>query len=206
MQLDHWLSLVGICLLGAMSPGPSLAVVMNTALRRGHRAGYGAAIAHGLGVGLYALLTVAGLAVLVTRSPALFLVIQVLGAAYLIYLGVQSLRHAAAQGPGGDKIPTREHSAMDGFWIAFLNPKLAVFMLALFSQFIKPEAGLLEKSVMVATVAITDACWYALVVTLLSRTSLQSKLLHHGPLIDRVFGVLIILLAVSVLLRALLGS
>jgi len=204
MQLDHWLSLVGICLLGAMSPGPSLAVVMNTALRSGRRAGYGAAIAHGLGVGLYALFTVTGLAVLIARSPALFLVIQVLGAGYLIYLGVQSLRHAAAQEPDSEQGPTRRHGALDGFWIAFLNPKLAVFMLALFSQFIRPEAGLLEKGIMVATVTTTDACWYALVVTLLSRSALQAKLLQHGPLIDRVFGVLVIVLAISVLLRAAL--
>ena len=45
MELSHWLSLFSICLLGAMSPGPSLAVVMNNTLRGGHNAGYASALA-----------------------------------------------------------------------------------------------------------------------------------------------------------------
>lgn len=203
MQFEHWLSLFAICLMGAMSPGPSLAVVMNAALRGNRRNGYRTAVAHGLGVGLYALLTVTGLAVLITRWPQVFLSIQLLGAAYLVYLGVLALRRAArpqvtAAGAGG------EQGAMDGFWIAFLNPKLAIFMLALFSQFLRPAADLLEKGIMVATVTVTDASWYSLVVTLVSHSTLRAGLEKYAGLIDRVFGVLLIVLAVSVILRALL--
>ena len=78
-----------------MSPGPSLAVVLNSTLGGGQRAGYLTALAHGVGVALYGLLTVTGLAVLITRSPTVFIIIQVLGALYLIYLGVKSLRSSA---------------------------------------------------------------------------------------------------------------
>ena len=78
MEPSHWISLFSICLLGAMSPGPSLAVVLNSTLGGGQRAGYLTALAHGVGVGLYGLLTVTGLAVLITRSPTVFLIIQVL--------------------------------------------------------------------------------------------------------------------------------
>ena len=67
MEFGQWLSLLSICLLGAMSPGPSLAVMVKCTLGGGHRAGYPAALAHGAGVGLYGLLTVTGLAVLITR-------------------------------------------------------------------------------------------------------------------------------------------
>ena len=157
-------------------------------------------------MGLYALFTVTGLAVLIARSPALFLVIQVLGAGYLIYLGVQSLRHAAAQEPDSEQGPTRRHGALDGFWIAFLNPKLAIFMLALFAQFLRPGADMLEKSIMVATVTVTDASWYVLVVTLVSHSALRAGLEKHSGLIDRIFGVLLIVLAISVVVRALTGS
>ena len=65
-----------------MSPGPSLAVVLGATLSGGHLSGYKSALAHGNGVGLYGLLTVTGLAVLITRSPQPFLPIQVLGAIY----------------------------------------------------------------------------------------------------------------------------
>ena len=203
MEFSHWLSLFSICLLGAMSPGPSLAVVLKSTLGGGHRAGYATAVAHGAGVGLYGLLTVTGLAVLITRSPRVFLAIQVLGAGYLIALGIKSLRgtNPAAQQAnfGGNS----HNAALEGFLVAFLNPKLAVFMLALFSQFLQPGFEAPQKSIMVATVGITDACWYALVVALVSRKSCMAKLQRSAQLIDRIFGVILIVLALSVLARAL---
>ena len=204
MQLTQWLSLFSVCLLGAMSPGPSLAVVIKATLGGGHRAGYPAALAHGAGVGLYGLLTVAGLAVLITRSPRLFLALQVTGALYLLYLGFRALRSSGA----GQLLSTGTHrgrsAAVDGFLVAFLNPKLAVFMLALFSQFLEADTSNLQKAIMVATVGITDACWYALVVALLSRESFLEKLRSGASLIDRVFGIILIVLALSVLATALL--
>jgi threonine/homoserine/homoserine lactone efflux protein len=208
MPLELWLSLVAICLLGAMSPGPSLAVMINTVVHSGRRTAYGSAVAHGLGVGLYALFTVTGLAVLIAGSPAAFTLIQVLGACYLLYLGIQSLRRSSrGTEPADAKRPAVSRpAAMDGFWIAFLNPKVAIFMLALFSQFLRPEAGLVEKCTMVVTVIATDASWYALVVTLVSHRTLLEALERRAALIDRIFGVLIILLALTVLLRALPGS
>lgn len=203
MEFGHWLSLFSICLLGAMSPGPSLAVVMNSSLHGGHRAGYAAATAHGTGVALYGLLTVTGLAVVIARSPNLFLLIQVGGAAYLIYLGVKSLRSSSGSLPAGRPAgDDHRGAALSGFLVAFLNPKLAIFMLALFSQFLDPDARVAEKAIMVATVGITDAAWYSLIVALVSHPRLLERLRHSARAIDRVFGVILILLALSVLLRA----
>jgi len=186
-----------------MSPGPSLAVVLKSTVTGGLSKGYISAIAHGFGVALYGLLTVTGLAVLITRSPGLFLGIQLLGAVYLIYLGLQSLRSTGLSEQQQDHTPKSRNAALEGFLVSFLNPKLAVFMLALFSQFLLPEFGLIEKSIMVATVGITDACWYCLVVALLSRKSLMDKLQRNAQRIDRVFGLILILLALTVLFRAL---
>lgn len=203
VEFWHWVSLFSICLLGAMSPGPSLAVVMNTSLHSGHRAGYVCALAHGAGVGLYGLLTVAGLAVLITSSPALFTFMQVAGAGYLIYLGIKSLRGGSGAMPTEGHAP-RDHrgAALSGFLVAFLNPKLAIFMLALFAQFLDPQAGVVEKGIMVATVGITDACWYSLIVALVSHPRFLERLQRSAKLIDQVFGVILILLALSVMLRA----
>jgi threonine efflux protein len=204
MDLSNWLSLFSICLLGAMSPGPSLAVMLNTTLAGGHRSGYTAAVSHGVGVGLYGLLTVTGLAVLITRSPAVFMAVQLLGGIYLIYLGIKSLRsagHSTLSIP--DSASSHKSAALDGFMIAFLNPKLAVFMLALFAQFLEPGADAMTRVIMVATVGITDAIWYCLVVALISRQRLLEKLRSSAGLIDRVFGIVLIALALTVLLRAL---
>ena len=201
MEFAQWLSLAMVCLLGAMSPGPSLAVVMNNTLGIGPPAGYASALAHGTGVALYGLLTVAGLAVLVTSSPALFLVLQLAGAAYLVYLGIRALRASGVPALETADTAGRRGAAASGFLVALLNPKLAVFMLALFSQYLRPDAGLAEKAVMIATVGLTDAAWYSLVVAMISREAFLQRLRASARLIDRCFGVILILLALSVVLR-----
>lgn len=205
MDLAQWLSLVSLCLLGAMSPGPSLAAVMNNTLSGGHKAGYITSIAHGVGVALYGLLTVTGLAFVVTSTPALFLTIQVAGSLYLIYLGIKSLRSTGAANfdPRAEK--NHRGAAADGFLIAFLNPKLAVFMLALFSQLLQPDSGATHKAIMVVTVGVTDALWYSLIAALVSYPAFYQRLKKNSVIIDRVFGVVLLLLGCSVLVRALMG-
>lgn len=204
MEITQWASLFSVCLLGAMSPGPSLAVVVNAAMRGGRSQGLAAGVAHGVGVGLYGLLTVAGLAVLLMRLPTLFLALQLAGAAYLVYLGVRALRSDGAlplDADGGKA--TNGEAAISGFLVAFLNPKLAVFMLALFSQFLTPETGLNEKTVMVLTVGLTDAVWYCLMAAMVSHAAVLDRLQRSARLIDRAFGVILILLAAMVTMRAL---
>ena len=203
MEPALWLSLAAVCLLGAMSPGPSLAVVLGYTINRGPAAGYASAIAHGAGVALYGLLTVAGLAVLIASSRPLFLALQLSGAAYLLFLGVQALRGSAAPSREAHTMTTG-NALQSGFLIAFLNPKLAVFMLALFSQFVRPEADYLERTIMVATVGLVDAGWYSLVVALVSRETFLQRLRRSAATIDRIFGAVLILLALSVVYSAIL--
>ena len=86
MPFSLWLSLAAVCAMGAMSPGPSLALVLRHTLGGGRLPGVSAALAHALGVGLYALLTVWGLGALIVRFPMLFQAITWAGAAYLAWL------------------------------------------------------------------------------------------------------------------------
>lgn len=201
MEPGLWLSLLGICLLGAMSPGPSLAVVLAATVQHGRRGGYTAAIAHGIGVGLYGLLTLTGLALIIANSPPTYTAMQLLGAAYLVYMGYALVR---SQGDSAVDEPrsAMRSPALAGFLVAFLNPKLAVFMLALFSQFLQPAFGLTQKGIMVATVGLTDACWYALVATIISKPQFLQTLRSNAQALDRVFGVVLMLLAMSVVLNA----
>src|SRR6056297_690961 len=71
MPLSLWFSLAAVCAMGAMSPGPSLALVLRHTLGGGRLPGIAAALAHALGVGFYALLTVWGLGALIVRFPLL---------------------------------------------------------------------------------------------------------------------------------------
>lgn len=204
MTLAAWLSLFAVCLLGAVSPGPSLAVVLRATIGGGRVAGFRAAVAHGTGVGLYGLLTVTGLAVLLTRSPGLYLGLQIAGALYLVWLGGKSLTARSNRATTARENSAHHNPATEGFLVAFLNPKLAVFMLALFSQFLAPEFGIKEKAIMVATVGVTDAAWYGLVASLVARPAFLERLRAGEVLISRVFGMILIALALTVLANALL--
>jgi threonine/homoserine/homoserine lactone efflux protein len=203
MHPAEWVSLATVCLLGAMSPGPSLAVVMSITLTRGSAAGASAAISHGLGVAVYGLLTVAGLSAVLLQSPRLFVVLKLAGAAYLLWMAVGLLRSKAGSGPEpGEAAPRQRPPALDGFLVAFLNPKLAVFMLALFSQFIGAESSWVHRWIMVATVGTIDAAWYLLVTGLLSRRLLLSLLQSCALAVNRLFGGILLLVALTVIVTA----
>lgn len=202
MTFTTWLPLATICILGAMSPGPSLAVVLKNTLAGGRSEGVKTALAHGFGVGLYAFATVAGLAALITGSPMAFMVIQWLGALFLAYLGVKALRGSTgvAEAARSDtELSYSGNGLRSGFLTAFLNPKLAIFFAALFSQFVSAQAQLPEKLVMASTAAVIDAGWYLLVVLILSHSKVLTVLRRRAALLDRIFGVLLLLLAVRIL-------
>lgn len=202
MALTAWLSLVTICVMGAMSPGPSLAVVLRNTLASGRAEGVKTALAHGLGVGIYAFATAAGLAVLITGSPLLFSVIQWLGAFFLAWLGFKALlgpaaMEASVQTEEGDA-SQQANGFRTGFLTAFLNPKLALFFAALFSQFVSDQAQWGEKMIMALTAAVIDASWYTLVALSLSHSPVLVFLRRRAGLLEKGFGILLIALAIRV--------
>lgn len=205
MTIAIWLTVVSICLLGAMSPGPSLAVVLQQTLRGGRQPGLVAAVTHGLGIGLYALLCISGIAVMITASPFLFTTLQWLGAGYLIWIGIKGLRaHAGADAVLANPATTRS-AARDGFLVVFLNPKVAVFFIALFSQVIGTETTWLEKLAYAATAMIIDMAWYMIVAWSFSNPLWLERLQRNVVWLERAFGVVLIALALRLLAGGLVN-
>jgi len=199
MTLAIWLTVVSICLLGAMSPGPSLAVVLQQTLRGGRKTGLIAAVTHGLGIGLYAMLCISGIAVIITASPWLFKALQWFGAGYLIWIGVKGLRAKDSTTPTLSDAPTSSGAARDGFLVVFFNPKVAVFFIALFSQVIGSETSLLEKLAYAATAMFIDMGWYMIVAWSFSNPRWLGRLQQNSVWLERIFGVILIALAVRLL-------
>ena len=201
MELHLWLSLVVICILGALSPGPSLALVIKNTLNGGVQQGYATAISHGLGVALYAAITATGIGLLIVQSPLLFTAIKYAGTAFLLYLGIKSLMSKQKSMQFSQQATALDPSIngwRDGFLIAFLNPKLAIFFLALFSQFVEPNAGWQQKGIMTATVGIIDMLWYVIIAFTISRGPILDKLKANSHIVDKVTGSFLILLAARV--------
>lgn len=202
MELGLWLSLSGICAIGAMSPGPSLAVVLSHSMAQSLKHGLIASVAHGIGVGIYAALAVVGLAGLIQQFPIAYKALLFGGAIYLVYLAYNILK-AGKSKFSFDKASSNNslHAARDGFAIAFLNPKLAIFFLALFSQFIDPETiTAYQGIIMCLTVFTIDTLWYCIVSVITSKANQKFDLTRYAHVINKLLAFAFLLLALRVLI------
>ena len=204
MTDSQWLSLALVCLLGAMSPGPSLAMVVRHSLAGGRRAGIVCAFSHAFGIFLWAAMMVGGLGVLLLSSPDIFFAVRLAGAAFLFYVGLQAIRARPTEPePGSGSSASGDYTgspAREGFLIALSNPKVAVFFAALFSQFISPTAPQAEHWIIASTAATIDALWYAVVSVLLTRAAVLQWFQERIGLLNRFFGVILITLSLSIIL------
>ena len=201
MSLMLWLSLLLVCLMGAMSPGPSLAVVLRETVLNSRAHGIAAGLSHALGVGLWAFLTVHGLALLVAQHQLLFNLISWAGAGWLAWMGIQAWRHAGQSGVldvEGQGARSLFSAARAGALISLLNPKLALFFIALFSQFVTAEQSLAVQWTLILTAAVVDGAWYTLAALLLSHPPLLRALRRRSALVERLTGTLLLGLAVRV--------
>ena len=196
LAIQDWLLLAGVCALGAMTPGASLAVVLHHTLHGSAPAGVRAGLAHALGIGVYAAATVAGLAVVLHRFPSLETGIRLAGSVFLLWLAWKSWRGAGAA--PADQESGAGRPARDGFLIAFLNPKVALFFLALFSQFIDAGMSTVARVQVAATAVVIDGAWYSLVALLLARGPVLTALRRHHARVERATAMVLALVAVVV--------
>ena len=207
MNITQWSQLVLICIMGAISPGPSLAVILRNTISGGRTQGVMSGIGHGLGITFYAVVAVTGLVAMINTIPHFYSIAQLAGSFFLIWIGGKMIisffkKDYSANG----NMPTKNSANqgfLEGFLIAILNPKIAAWLLALFSQFVQPEALLAEQFVLVSTVGFIDASWYCLVALLASSSKLINGLQQNFLRIEFCMGVLLIILAVGMLWKAI---
>jgi threonine/homoserine/homoserine lactone efflux protein len=205
MELSTWLSLAFICMVGAMSPGPSLAVVLRHSMYNSAKHGIVASVAHGIGVGIYAALSLAGLASLINHVPIFYNALVYGGAAYLAYMGIRILMsHSSGLDLSTSQaLVSYKQAAQDGFAIAFLNPKLAIFFVALFSQFIDPETmTIMVAMIMCTTVLLIDTVWYFIISIGSAKARDKFDLTKQQPIIDKILGMTFLILALRVLVNS----
>lgn len=147
-SLAHWLTFVGAGLALEFTPGPSMLYVLGQTARHGRRHGLVGLAGVLSGGVVHIVLTVFGLAALIARSAWLFSIIKWVGAAYLIWLGMQSLwarsrdSGAEAEATGAMRtVPSVWRAYRQGLLIDLFNPKVALFFLAFIPQFVVPGAG-----------------------------------------------------------------
>lgn len=138
MALELWLALLGAAIMISLSPGAGFATAVSFGLSNGVRGAAPAVFGLICGYGTQMLIVSLGLGALIATSPIVFNVIKYLGAAYLIWLGVQVIRsHAELELHNVEPLRRRERF-IRAFLVNISNPKGMVFLLALVPQFLNP--------------------------------------------------------------------
>jgi threonine/homoserine/homoserine lactone efflux protein len=180
-----------IAVLVTITPGAGTANVVRSALRGGWRSGVLTIAGNSIGVIAWGLLSVLGVSALIAASEIAFLVLKVTGACVLVWLGVQSLRHA---GRPVDAVPRAGRRPFrDGLVTSLANPKLAIFFVALFPQFVGERGSVLPTTLlMVALVVALDFVWYTALAVLVSRARAAYSGSRLSRRVERLTGVVLI--------------
>lgn len=188
-----------------IAPGPDNMLVIRNVIRGGRRDGLVTGLAIGAGLFVHATLSALGISAILLHSATAFHTLKIIGAAYLVFLGLQSLRAATRRLPAAAPVaqfadaslaatdadsslpvfpsaadPAPSHadllpagslrSLREGFLSNVLNPKTAVFYLALLPQFIRPDDPVLARSLILAGIHYAESMlWFVALVFLLDR-------------------------------------
>ena len=202
MDIKSLIGMSFVCAMGAISPGPSLAVVLRNTISGGRTQGVMTGIGHGLGFSIYAFIAVMGLSSLLFANEDIFHLLQWAGALVLIWLGFNMITNK-------QPVLSKENEGsgyrgfLEGFLIAFLNPKILVFLVAVFSQFINPDITNTGRLIMAMMAGIIDTTWYVLVAAVLAGTSIVDKLRLNAVIIDRSIGIVLLMLAILLIGKTL---
>ncbi len=163
MIFSDWLSITLVCLIGAMSPGPSLLIVSYQTTSFGLKNGIIFSFAHGLGIFLYAFVTAIGIGLLVIKNPTFYTGIQIIGIVFLIYLSFQMLTFTKDKVVLENNYKIYKNPFLIGLSTSIVNPKIILFFTSIFSQFIKPEMIFIEKIYIAVLASFIDITWYILI-------------------------------------------
>ena len=216
MSAESWFLLALTLFAGAASPGPSVALVLRTAITHGRSNALAVALAHGVGISVYALAVVLGLAALIQSSGFFMNVLQIGGALFLLYLGcrmlcggIRALTRETREGVDASDPATRTDEssasrlwqhALNGFLIVFFNPKVVIFFVAIFSQFLSADQLTSTQLFAAGLAGVIDATWYALVGILASNQRFAVTLNRASPFVDSAFGTLFVGFGIAVIL------
>ena len=202
MDIQAIIILALVCASGAISPGPSLAVVIRNTITGGRSQGMMTGLGHGLGLTIYAFIAVIGLSSMLIGNQTLFVCVQIAGSFWLIWIGYNMILSSSKES-FKKNVDSRKRGFIEGFMISFLNPKILVFFVAVFSQFIHEGLTRFERIIIIMVAGVIDTLWYILVAVLLAGTKLIDQLKNNSVWIDRLTGALLVGLSLAIIVRIL---
>ena len=197
-----WVQFATICIVGAMSPGPSMALIIRNSIKYGRVSGILSSVGHAIGIGIYAGVSVAGLQIILINNIFLFNTIQFCGSVFLLVLGILFLRDT------GQKLSIQDeqksfNSFIQGFAISILNPKILIWFAAIFSQFIEISSTNFVKFTMVLIASSIDGLWYIILTIIVTGFGLKQFLENNTKIIQNISGTVLIFISIIILYNTL---
>ncbi|MDK1304166.1 LysE family transporter [Cronobacter sakazakii] len=203
-MLETTLFVATIAALGMLSPGPDFFLVIKNAARYPRSAAMMTAAGVIAGVVTHMTYCVAGIAVVITTTPWLFVALKYVGAAYLVWLGVNALLARGTTSLALDGVAQESTSLkkafIQGYLCNLLNPKATLFFLAMFTQVLNVNSGLMEKLWYAGIIVALTLVWWPLLVLLIQSQPVRRGLTKAQKVIDKLLGGMLLALGIKVAL------
>jgi RhtB (resistance to homoserine/threonine) family protein len=197
----HLLVFIGVAAIVILVPGPDTAVVTKNVLVHGRRAAFGTSLGVSAGLSVWTLAAAVGVASVVRASALAFTALKLIGALYLVWLGVQALRAAGHAESGARPVTadTRAMGALGGFRQGFLsdlaNPKIGIFFTSLLPQFVDPGHSVLVPFLALGAVfVLMTVLWLSAYCLIAARAAGTLQRPRVKAAMDRVTGTVLIAL------------
>lgn len=194
------LTVISITIVVAVVPGPDFAVVLRNALIGGRLAGIMTALGIGLALGVHVAYALAGIGLIVSQSILLFNLLKLIGAAYLVFLGITMYRTASrempAEGSLGGMPPMK--ALRWGFFTNVTNPKATMFALSVFLQVTSPSTPLWTQIGYGVIMASGVFLWFVLVTFFFTLPSVRNQFMRIKLWLERTFGILLTLMGIGI--------
>ncbi|MBO0343639.1 LysE family translocator [Roseibium sp. CAU 1637] len=161
MSLETWLLFILVALVPAVSPGPGVMLAIHNTLRFGRNATLASATGNAVGLVVIGLSVAFGFGALMATSAAAFTVLKLIGAAYLIYIGIKVWRDKSGFNALDDALsPRKSYHALflQAFLVSVTNPKAILVITALFPQFMAKDGIHLDQAAVLSFTYAT-LCW-----------------------------------------------
>ena len=197
MSLVIFFKVFSMCLIGAMSPGPSMVVVINNAIFKNRYHGIITSIGHGIGISIYAVFAVIGIGMIIKTDLILFNSIKIVSIIFLIYMGVKSIFNKKSIDFENKNFKGGATSFFQGFAISILNPKIFIWFIAIYSQFMSEKNDFLFNAYLVITAGIVDSIWY-IFLTILTTSSVSLNFVKkNNYVLNKITGYIFILIGMA---------
>ncbi|ONI72687.1 lysine transporter LysE [Actinosynnema sp. ALI-1.44] len=201
--MTHLLAFMGVVLLAAMTPGPDFVIVTRHAAFSGKRAGMAAGLGIASGVFVWALVASLGVASLLAASALAYTIVKLVGAAYLAYLGIKALIGAWRR---GERVQLETHLPPARPLVAFrhglitnlLNPKCAVFFVALMPQFLHGTPSLTDTLLLSAVTVLVTIAWFTVLANLVGLLKGFFTAPRVRKIMDTVTGTILIAFGIKI--------